>query len=274
MVTLSSRAVPNKRPPPNAEQETMPSNNVSEGDSGSMKATVEDSAKSQFMLSDISFGEQLVLETFLRCRQRPYSRKRQDELARPRRQKQQPDDLPELSISSPSVKLDKVKLDEIVNRLSRPRFLKDTVDEHSVSKDSQSQQRSRRSDADVAAIIERLSKHKPPRAVLEAQEREAEAVKNAATPRPVNHVRLASLATPLKRGGSCQCWGVRPDWTRETGSIVSSERTLPSLRCRSAGDAGSGVSSDFYSDYSSEIHRNQMVNSAPAGGLNILPPVR
>merc|ERR1719321_1418219 len=56
---------------------------------GDIVDVVEDTASS-FAVTDldqlpISYGERLILETVMKCRQRPYDRKRQEELAQPRR---------------------------------------------------------------------------------------------------------------------------------------------------------------------------------------------
>mmetsp|Transcript_76076 Transcript_76076/g.219693 ORF Transcript_76076/g.219693 Transcript_76076/m.219693 type:complete len:724 (+) Transcript_76076:115-2286(+) len=169
----------------------------------------------------LSFGEQLVLETYMRCRQRPYDRKRQEQLAQPKRVRQADN----IGLANTGT-ADKTQIASIVSRLTQPKSQKATalvgaptpgetlVIQHDVK---------RRRDVDMAAVVNRLSTPKPPR----PPEVSACTMGSAAS-RPVDISRLHTLAQPSKRGASCRSWGVHPDWTRDVSSAATTPRSARS----------------------------------------------
>mmetsp|Transcript_43991 Transcript_43991/g.88758 ORF Transcript_43991/g.88758 Transcript_43991/m.88758 type:complete len:401 (-) Transcript_43991:80-1282(-) len=173
----------------------------------------------------LSFGEQLVLETYVRCRQRPYDRKRQEELAAPRRRAATAGGSGEPGAASqdssvqqppPAKTLPRSQVDEICARLSQPRrFVSGKTSAGEEVQQSSDAERAKRAALDVGAMLERLATPRLPRAHSPTSgEKIVMSYKETSSGRSVDHERVAALAKPTKRGASCTSWGVRPDWSR------------------------------------------------------------
>uniref|UniRef100_A0A7S4SBR7 Uncharacterized protein n=1 Tax=Alexandrium monilatum TaxID=311494 RepID=A0A7S4SBR7_9DINO len=165
----------------------------------------------------LPFGEQLVLETFIRCRRRPYDRKRQDELAAPRRRGTSADGgSQEPSRQEPSRTLPQAQVDELLSRLAQPKRYAhdDAPPEDELARQAREADRAKRAAIDVDAMVSRLAAPRLLRAHSPAYGERAAAQADAAPGRPVDYDRLVDLARPVKRGASCSAWGVRLDWAR------------------------------------------------------------
>jgi len=189
---------------PSTDCEGLQSRDLNDSFEFDESLTVE---SANYLLSDLPLGEQLVLETYLRCRQRSYDRERIDELARPRKLIG-----PEKCV--PSVKVDKVQMEAIVSRLTRQRTRKETDADkndamHSLARHGRTKLMS---DFDLQGLIQRLATVKPPRSMAKLlSEQEARTVPRAT--RPLDSARISALATPRRRGATCASWGVPDDWT-------------------------------------------------------------
>eukprot|EP00408_Alexandrium_pacificum_P053432 CAMPEP_0171253280 /NCGR_PEP_ID=MMETSP0790-20130122/51621_1 /TAXON_ID=2925 /ORGANISM="Alexandrium catenella, Strain OF101" /LENGTH=367 /DNA_ID=CAMNT_0011721099 /DNA_START=49 /DNA_END=1154 /DNA_ORIENTATION=- len=168
----------------------------------------------------LSFGEQLVLETYIRCRQRPYDRKRQEELAAPRHRGATGDPpvgagepgTSQSSSAQPSKTLPKNQVEELCSRLAQPkRFLgSKTSPGEDLAQQSSEEDRAKR----ACYALETDSAQVAARALSDAWRAVVMAFKEASAGRPVDLERVAELAKPTKRGASLRSWGVRPDWVR------------------------------------------------------------
>mmetsp|Transcript_1869 Transcript_1869/g.5485 ORF Transcript_1869/g.5485 Transcript_1869/m.5485 type:complete len:364 (-) Transcript_1869:150-1241(-) len=165
---------------------------------------------------------QLVLETYFGSKRRPYDRKRQDELARPRRVATPPSRANgSTSLEQPSTRtasVDKVsreKVDSVVARLAQPKktMLSARSPGDSIVAMVQDQERARRPQLDVDAIVLRLATPRRVRRDMETPgERILSMYNTPAHPRPVNLDRIAAMAKPTRRGGSSAAW-LRPSTT-------------------------------------------------------------
>mmetsp|Transcript_56960 Transcript_56960/g.176722 ORF Transcript_56960/g.176722 Transcript_56960/m.176722 type:complete len:384 (-) Transcript_56960:105-1256(-) len=183
----------------------------------------------------LSFGEQLVLETYLRCRRRPFDPKRQEELAAPRRRAgatgsaEGASQDASVQQGAPQGKtLPRAQVDDLCSRLSQPkRPQRDKVPpgEELVLRRNELE-RAKREVVDVDAMLSRLAAPRLPRPPSPTSgERVVLMHKEAGRGRSVDHDRLAGLAMPTKRGASLASWGVRPDWRRpESGQPTPRER--------------------------------------------------
>eukprot|EP00933_Yihiella_yeosuensis_P084399 TRINITY_DN9886_c1_g1_i1.p1 TRINITY_DN9886_c1_g1~~TRINITY_DN9886_c1_g1_i1.p1 ORF type:complete len:360 (+),score=74.92 TRINITY_DN9886_c1_g1_i1:97-1176(+) len=181
----------------------------------------------------LNFGEQLVLETYIRCRQRRYDRKRQDELSQPRRARASADSWG-IGLSTHEDKESKVlsqaQMNDIVSRLSAPKRNKagigagEAIAMHSSQKEAAALKA--RAAADVEATFQRLSAPKAPRPTDPTPgERVCMMYANFHTNRTVNLQRLHDMAKPKKRGGSCNSWGVAA-YTHAPGKILPEAASL------------------------------------------------
>lgn len=183
----------------------------------------------------LSFGEQLVLETYLRCKRRPYDRRRQDELSQPRRRVPTGDawgikgcsgielsgeiedgtSLPKSSMS----KIGKSQMDDLCSRLAQPKKsqVNSAVGE-SLALQSKELQPSKLSPADIDAISTRLALPRARANDEKAGERVAMHHSGEVVGRPVDLDRLALMARPQKRGASCRSWGVQMEDVRAATS--------------------------------------------------------
>lgn len=237
----------------------------------------EDGTRSVGTASDLtaelplSFGEQLVLETYLHCRRRPYDRQRQEQLSQPRRAKASQDSWGSkgctndqvASTMAPEGDKDEVgralirrKVDDSVARLSAPKrsMVNKAPAGESIAINTQpDEERAKRTAIDVSAMLDRLA---APR-LRRPHEPEGERVTmgangGSAAIRPVNLQRLSALSKPTKRGASCSAWGVSKDWIRPATSRVMRDGDPPaedsrvSTGSRSArGDCGGTGLGDY-----------------------------
>lgn len=232
----------------------------------------------------LSFGEQLVLETYIRCRQRPYDRKRQEELAAPRHRGATGDPpvgagepgTSQSSSAQPSKTLPKNQVEELCSRLAQPkRFLgSKTSPGEDLAQQSSEEDRAKRAALDVDAMLSRLTAPRLPRAHSPTPgERVVMAFKEASAGRPVDLERVAELAKPTKRGASLRSWGVRPDWVRPEQpasarghlSSRSSEQTQRRPGSASIGAAAAAALSPMGSAFG-EAASSQAYPTPPSSG--------
>ncbi|CAE8623568.1 unnamed protein product [Polarella glacialis] len=178
----------------------------------------------------LSFGEQLVLETYIRCRARRYDRKRQEELSQPRRQKAAKEFLCKMpsaggSEESSRAPLDKSQVEDLVSRLSAPK-----KSSHQLAAGASIAMHASQAEVSKArpvvdeAVWARLAAPKPGRPNDPTPgERVCMMYHNFSTGRGVNFERLADMAKPKKRGGSCASWGIHPN--RTTGALSARDST-------------------------------------------------
>eukprot|EP00435_Cladocopium_sp_Y103_P065766 s123_g27.t1 len=147
----------------------------------------------------LSFGEQLVLETYLRFRGRRYDRQRQEELCQPRRIKPPAD---RWSSGRREV-LEKEQLEDLLKRLAGPKRGKATDSGELIALHSSKQEMvQRRVQAkDVEATFARLSAPKTARGYDPTPGEKVCLMYNQTSHRSVNLERLADMAQPKKRGG-------------------------------------------------------------------------
>eukprot|EP00930_Biecheleria_cincta_P025412 TRINITY_DN18101_c0_g1_i2.p1 TRINITY_DN18101_c0_g1~~TRINITY_DN18101_c0_g1_i2.p1 ORF type:complete len:488 (-),score=92.47 TRINITY_DN18101_c0_g1_i2:119-1363(-) len=171
----------------------------------------------------LCFGEQLVLETYMRNKGRRYDRKRQDELSQPRRPKgdswasgyqggEPMDDRV----------LDKQQLKNLVARLAKPKrhLSNEDAGQMVMLHSMRDEALKRQSAADTAALIKRLAAPKASRAYDPTPGERICMMYNRWKPtRAVNLERLADMAKPKKRGGRAESWGVGSRTLRSEGSM-------------------------------------------------------
>lgn len=148
----------------------------------------------------LSFGEQLVLETYLRFRGRRYDRQRQEELCQPRRIKPPADRWS----SGRREALEKEQLEDLLKRLAGPKRGKATDSGELIALHSSKQELvQRRVQAkDVEATFARLSAPKTARGYDPTLGEKVCLMYNQTSQRSVNLERLADMAQPKKRGGA------------------------------------------------------------------------
>lgn len=200
---------------------------LASGASG-LGAESEYSSEAEY-LSDIplTYGEQLVLETVFRSRQRPYNRQRQEELSKPRRRMAAPEPVFTQAPLSPK------QVDDVVNRLYRLRAVKkgsESFDENCLAASTP-----KRSAQELEAIWNRLSALKPrrPRSPT-PNEQVLFAYSSQMQQRRVDYCRLEEMSKPRKRGGTCASWGI----------YVPMSLTLPSISTREP-DSRANWSADY-----------------------------
>lgn len=180
----------------------------------------------------LSFGEQLVLETYLRCKRKPYDRRRQDYLAQPRRQAPTGNawglkgcsslgcEGLEEDTSGPkssTMKVGKSQMDDFCARLSQPKklMINRIPAGETLALQSKEMEHSRHSKSEIDAISQRLAL---PRAARVHSPTSGERIvmhhSGESVGRPVDLERLNQMSRPAKRGASCRSWGVRPDFVR------------------------------------------------------------
>lgn len=194
----------------------------------------------------LSFGEQLVLETYLRSRQRPYCRKRQEELAQPRRRfNTNETPVGPLLDGSASRTTDKEKVAEMVNRLTQPKMAprgqaggaSANVGEAMVLRSLEAS-RAKREEVSVAEVVQRLSAPRTARPSSPTSGERVVMLYNSTMPgRSVNLDRVRELAQPMKRGNNCRSWGVHPEWV---ASSTGGDTPRDSSRGNDVGGSGGG----------------------------------
>jgi len=172
----------------------------------------------------LCFGEQLVLETYMRSKGRRYDRQRQDELSQPRRHKGDAWAFGaqggELMDENEKV-LDQHQVQNLVARLAKPKRHQSNEDAgqmvtlHSMRDEALKRQ----SAADAEAMVKRLAAPKTFRAYDPTPGERVCMMYNRWKPtRAVNLDRLADMAKPKKRGGRAESWGVGSRSMRLEGS--------------------------------------------------------
>jgi len=224
---------------------------------------VEDSRSSMGLtdLSElpISYGERLILETCVRCRQRPYDRERQEALSRPRRGGKdvgvdrsagerslptvsggvscEPSTQPSTARSSTSQdtrRLNMAQTDQLVNRLSTPRRHQKSAKPPAEQLPLRSQERSAKPEAGglaIASMVARLSAPRSARALSPTPgERVVLMWNRSENLRKPDLERLNRLAIASRRGGTAAAWGVRPwearPWTA-TAPVLAPMSQVP-----------------------------------------------
>lgn len=163
------------------------------------QASKDTASENSEALTDLplTFGEQLVLETYLRCRQRPYNRQRQDELSQPRHR---PGNGAMEEPGSAAAKLDKSQVEVLLSRLAQPRRhppLAKSSDQAEVPEETKVL---RRTAAEMEAISQRLHTRQHTRPLSPAEGDRIIMLHNFRNEgRSVDFQRLALMAKPRKR---------------------------------------------------------------------------
>lgn len=220
----------------------------------------------------LSFGEQLVLETYIHCKRRPYDRERQDILAQPKNRVTDPNMsssgsglFTSLDENSEVRRLDSQKVAELVDRLTKKSSTdkkraagssaqgQDTDGAEAGASLKEKQQSVKRKDFDIKAMIERLntprmkdlesstgpgdhhSRRSQDNQLLDA---EAEKTSTAASSRLLDLEHINRLARPRKCGASAEAWGLSSEWSQaesNTGGVGAATSVC-------SGAVGSGYS--------------------------------
>eukprot|EP00931_Biecheleriopsis_adriatica_P000369 TRINITY_DN100397_c0_g1_i1.p1 TRINITY_DN100397_c0_g1~~TRINITY_DN100397_c0_g1_i1.p1 ORF type:complete len:400 (+),score=62.83 TRINITY_DN100397_c0_g1_i1:70-1269(+) len=145
----------------------------------------------------LCFGEQLVLETYMRFRGRRYDRKRQDELSRPRNVKQSPNDQWGHTPGGRTNALEKDEVDQMLERLAKPRRQPMALEPPSLVLHS-----AKSTAAHAGEVFRRLSSAKPHREFDPTPGEKVCMLYNAQQAgRSVNFDRLSAMAKPKRRPG-------------------------------------------------------------------------
>eukprot|EP00747_Dinoflagellata_sp_TGD_P165745 gnl/TRDRNA2_/TRDRNA2_187495_c0_seq1.p1 gnl/TRDRNA2_/TRDRNA2_187495_c0~~gnl/TRDRNA2_/TRDRNA2_187495_c0_seq1.p1 ORF type:complete len:456 (+),score=70.65 gnl/TRDRNA2_/TRDRNA2_187495_c0_seq1:89-1369(+) len=248
--TGAARPAPPRRPAPPNRPGTQDSARTAPrpGTQGSVGGAASHRGRKGKLEEELSFGEQLVIETAMRFRGRSYDRRRQEELATPRRRGAQgmsgtasreldffmscekeggksiSDDLSAQSSIRPQVtsedserKLQKQEVDELLDRLSKPRRQqiahKPSSGDLSFQRSQQDESIRQREGFDLQHMVERLA---TPKKNYRLGPASGESVvllhRSRCQGRPPDESRLKELSRPKRRGGSCMAWGV--DWNQ------------------------------------------------------------
>jgi len=175
------------------------------------EAASERSSKEDVPLSP---GEQLVLDTYLRYKQRPYDRQRQDELAVPRQHTRSFSTFCD-STSTTVPKMPKIISDDLCERLSQPK----RPDRRKVSsgealvKSARLRDRSQRASFDLPGLVQRLSAPKTarPRSPTSG-ERIMIQYNKPQDGKGISKEKLDMLSRPVIRGASSGSWRVDPNF--------------------------------------------------------------
>lgn len=224
---------------------------------------------------------QLVLETYFGCKRRPYDRKRQDELAKPKRVASAsvpPDGGVSLDqISSRSVLMDKEskdKQDSLIARLSQPKKQppRGNSSGECILAMVQHEERSKRANVDVDAMLQRLAtprrrQRQPPT----PGERVLPCYNKSAQSRSVDLHRINAMAKPTRRGGSCTAW-LRPSSTWVGDSIGRLSARDNDMSWHSAGNNFSRGATALTEDRGVDLgdfdyHNAEGYAESPAGGI-------
>mmetsp|Transcript_851 Transcript_851/g.1919 ORF Transcript_851/g.1919 Transcript_851/m.1919 type:complete len:273 (+) Transcript_851:184-1002(+) len=183
----------------------------------------------------LPFGEQLVLETYMRCQRRPHNKKRQEELAQPKR----PGVVERAGVEVVNKSAPPDQIASIVERLAQPRKPKVQEVAPATARVAEGTRPEHRK-FNLDAMVNRLSTPRVPHMPSAAEQVALRTISTAAgATRPLDLERLAEMARPRHRGASARSWGVDPDWVRDVSSTLDtprSERTAStSSGLRSAG---------------------------------------
>jgi len=197
----------------------------------------------------LSFGEQLVLDTYFRCRSRPYNRQRQEELAQPRRHQGtlQAHGLHKSHMSQGSVDESTslwatsslstaAPVEGKTNTKLHPKYAQELILRLSTVTpkariENPPPQTTRTNQIDVNfnldAMLQRLTTPRPSKmlpALPTTGERTVLLNGQALTERPVDPDRIKYLSKARKRGASCHSWRVHPD--RHSSSTTGEKTAL------------------------------------------------
>jgi len=187
----------------------------------------------------LNFGEQLVLETYMRYKGRRYDRKRQDELSKPRRQKVQElwgmqagQGSPDQRLGQSVVSMNREEVDSLVARLTKPKKQKANSDHGNMiamhSQQADVRKAKAAATADNDAVFKRLAAPKSSRPFDPTPgEKVCMMYHSARTRRPVNFERLADISKPKKRGGRAESWGITRHHNPERQVLTPRERAEP-----------------------------------------------
>lgn len=168
------------------------------------------------------FGEQLVLETYMRNKGRRYDRKRQDELSQPRGRNHGALELEMLENNRTF--LNQAQLKNLVSRLAKPKRFQNTDDAAvtMVTMNSIHAEVSKAPNrANAELVFRRLAAPRSSRGYdLTPGEKICMMYNRWKPGRTVNLDHLADMAKPKKRGGRAQSWGVSASFSiRSDGSV-------------------------------------------------------
>lgn len=170
----------------------------------------------EFVAEDLplSFGEQLVLETYLRCRTRAYSKRRQEELAKPKRRafafSPTNETVPKQHAKAKGPRLQLPEARAMIERLAKPKPKIRSLTPEKPAKQVEVEAAKRR-DFNVHNMVERLATPRRGRRFTPPPgERVVLMHCTAARQRPHDAKRIEELAQPTRRGGGIRCWGVQP----------------------------------------------------------------
>jgi len=187
----------------------------------------------------LNFGEQLVLETYMRYKGRRYDRKRQDELSKPRRKRAQETWGAQAVQGNPAepggqsvAAMSREEVDKLVARLGKPK--KKVIAEQGNLVAMHSQQADVRkakaaaAAADNDAVFKRLAAPKSSRPFDPTPgEKVCMMYQSARIRRPVNFERLADISKPKKRPGRAESWGITRHHNPERQAFTPREHAEP-----------------------------------------------
>lgn len=185
-----------------------------------------DSEMSQPPPDYLPFGEQLVLETYMRFQRRPLDKQRLEDMARPKRHG--PAVAQNMLIGVPTKTASPEEIAGIVGRLTQPKKSSAAVAETTLSMASNQPNPARKKDFNLDAMVSRLT---APRRVVQptpAEEVVLQAYKTGPR-RGLDPARLAEMAKPHRRGASCLSWGVNPEWVKDVSSCLDTPRASRSI---------------------------------------------
>lgn len=164
----------------------------------------------------LPFGEQLVLETYMRCQRRPLDRQRVEELARPKRHG--PTFMQNLLVSANTKSASPDEIANIVGRLTQPKKSHAAAAQTSLSTPKSGD---RNKSFDLDAMVRRLTAPKPMVQPSPAEQVIMRSLRDS-DKRAVDLERLTQMARPRRAGASCLSWGVNPDWVKDVETPRSS----------------------------------------------------
>lgn len=181
-------------------------------DGGNMRS---DSDEASFYDMPLSYGEKLVLDTYLRGRSRPYDRDRMSTLATPR--KRGPDESQQATVStvaSSGKSLAPDEFQDLLYRLTKPKQVRPMAKKNAgeaIVEQHVEESKKKRVGVDLADSTARLSQpRKPHNGKPSSGELEMLRANVRIPGQEWDDLRLSQLSRSTRRGGSCVAWGVRP----------------------------------------------------------------
>mmetsp|Transcript_5568 Transcript_5568/g.9939 ORF Transcript_5568/g.9939 Transcript_5568/m.9939 type:complete len:436 (-) Transcript_5568:61-1368(-) len=189
----------------------------------------------------LCFGEQLVLETYMRYKGRRYDRKRQDELSQPRRKNKkaaedwgvQTANMAGDAGSPGAGVVSREEVDKIVARLAKPKKPAAVESGHSVAMHAHNVdvQKARGAAADPE-VFRRLTEPKKARPFDPTPgEKIVMMYQTARITRAIDPEKLAEMSRPKKRGGRAESWGLtrHHNAERQVSSTPREQSSAPQL---------------------------------------------